>query len=303
LFDGRFRAGVDKITKPVAGVLRSTGLAPDHLTLLGLVLAVPAAWAIATGRLGLGLGLLIGSAVPDLLDGALAKASGRASIRGAFFDSVADRVTDALILSALAWYLSDSHSGHIFILPVAILGVSLLVSYERAKAESLGFTAKGGLMERAERIVVVCACLAFSVVMIPLLWLMLVLTSATAIQRFVMVWKQANAAGQRPPPADRRVFTRKAGMVDGAAGAGYSPSPMAVRWRAWREANGWTYGERERPRPGSASARWQERRRARQARLARMSGLDRVGLDGAGDEGDRAGAEGLPPRRFGSRRP
>ena len=256
MFDGRFRSGVDKVTKPVAGVLRATGLAPDHLTALGLVLAVPAAWAIATGRLGLGLGLLIGSAVPDLLDGALAKASGRASVRGAFFDSVADRVTDALVLSALAWYLQDTHRGHIFMLPVAVLGVSLLVSYERAKAESLGFTAKGGLMERAERIVVLCATLAFSVIMIPLLWLMLALTATTAIQRFVMVWRQANAAGHRPPPAERRMFVRR---------PGYEAMPMSARWRAWREANGWPARPdryRDRARPASASVRWRERRRS-----------------------------------------
>ncbi len=291
MFDGRFRAGVDKVTRPVARVLRATGLAPDHLTALGLILAVPAAWAIATGRLGLGLGLLIGAAVPDLLDGALAKASGRGSVRGAFFDSVADRVTDALILSSLAWYLSDTHRGHIFMLPVAVLGVSLLVSYERAKAESLGYTAKGGLMERAERIVVVCATLAFSFLMIPLLWLMLVLTSATAVQRFVMVWRQANAAGQRPAPAERRVFVRR---------PGYEVTPMSVRWRAWREANGWTarlerseraeraerYGRRARP--GSASTRWQERRQARLSRL----------------QGDRDGAEwGAGHRRPGNQRP
>lgn len=281
MFDGRFRTGVDMVTKPVARALRATGLAPDHLTALGLVLAVPAAWAIATGRLGLGLGLLIGSALPDLLDGALAKASGRASIRGAFFDSVVDRVTDTLILSALAWYLSDTHRGHIFMLPVAVLGVSLLVSYERAKAESLGFSAKGGLMERAERIVVLCATLAFSFMMIPLLWIMLGLTSVTAIQRFVKVWRQANAAGHRPPPPERRVFVRK---------SGFEAAPMSARWRAWREANGWT----PRPssaraggaRPASAAARREARRQARLARLAA--------------DGDRSA---VSPRRGGSRRP
>jgi CDP-diacylglycerol--glycerol-3-phosphate 3-phosphatidyltransferase len=278
LFDGRFRTGVDKVTRPVAKALRATGLAPDHLTALGLILAVPTAWAIATGRLGLGLGLLIGSAVPDLLDGALAKASGRSSVRGAFFDSVVDRVTDALVLSALAWYLQDTHRGHVFMLPVAVLGVSLLVSYERAKAESLGFNAKGGLMERAERIVVLCATLAFSFLMIPLLWAMLVLTAVTALQRFVMVWRQANAAGHRPPPADRRMFVRR-------APAAYEAAPMSARWRAWREANGWVpraerYGDRSRP----AAIRRQERRDARRARLA----------------GDR---EYITRRRSGSRRP
>jgi CDP-diacylglycerol--glycerol-3-phosphate 3-phosphatidyltransferase len=280
MFDGRFRVGVDKVTRPVAGALRATGLAPDHLTALGLTLALPASWAIATGRLGLGLALLIASAVPDLLDGALAKAANRSSIRGAFFDSVADRVTDALILGAFAWYLQDTHRGHIFMLPVAVLGASLLISYERAKAESLGFDAKGGLMERAERIVVICASLAFGFMMIPLLWIMLTLTLVTALQRFVKVWKQANAAGQRPPPAERRVFVRR---------PGYESEPVSVRWRAWREANGWTprnepYG---RTRPGSASARWQERRRVRRTRPVR--------------DGDGA-ALGAGPRR-GSRRP
>jgi CDP-diacylglycerol--glycerol-3-phosphate 3-phosphatidyltransferase len=200
---------------------------PDHLTALGLVLAAPAAWAIATGRLGLGLGLLIGSAVPDLLDGPLAKATGKTSVRGAFFDSVADRVSDALVLGALAWYLQDTHRGHVDMLPVAVLGVSLIISYERAKAESLGFTAKGGLMERAERIVVTCAALAFSFVMVPLLWAMLVLSATTAVQRFAIVWRQANASGQRPPRSPRR---RR---------AGFEALPVSARWRAWREANGW----------------------------------------------------------------
>jgi CDP-diacylglycerol--glycerol-3-phosphate 3-phosphatidyltransferase len=285
VFDGRFRTGVDKCTKPVARALQATGLAPDHLTALGLLLAVPAAWAVATGRLGLGLGLLIGSAVPDLLDGALAKASGRSSVRGAFFDSVVDRVTDALVLSALAWYLEDTRPGHIFMLPVAILGLSLLVSYERAKADSLGFSAKGGLMERAERIIVICATLAFSFMMIPLLWVMLALTAETAVQRFVMVWRQANAAGHRPPPGERKVFIRREDRQ------GYEAAPVSARWRAWREANGWVprpegYGGRSRP--SSASARWQERR---QARLARLTG-DRQGT-----------AAGPGRRRPGSRRP
>jgi CDP-diacylglycerol--glycerol-3-phosphate 3-phosphatidyltransferase len=277
VFDGRFRAGVDQVTRPVGNALKRTGLSPDHFTALGLIMALPTAWAIATGRLGLGLGLLIGSAVPDLLDGALAKASGRASARGAFFDSVADRVTDALVLGAFAWYLLDQRHDHYALLPVAVLGASMVVSYERAKAESLGFTAKGGIMERAERIVVLCAALAFSQFMIPLLWVMFALTTATAVQRFVRVWRQANAAGQRPPPVPRRVFVRRESFE--------SPA-MAARWRAWREANGWEpffsrYGNGARR--GSTASRWHDRR---QARLERR----------------RAG-EGAGWRRSGSRRP
>ena len=99
--------------------MRRTKLSPDHLTALGLVLAVPAAVMIGSGRLFWGLILLIAAAVPDLLDGALAKASGTASVRGAFFDSVADRVTDALVLGGFAWYLQSQHHGHAALLPFA----------------------------------------------------------------------------------------------------------------------------------------------------------------------------------------
>ena len=287
MFDGRFRSGVDRAIKPVGSALRRTGLSPDHLTGLGLLLSLPTAWAIATGRLGLGLALLIASAVPDLLDGALAKASGRASVRGAFFDSVCDRVTDTLVLGAMAWYLMDTHRGHIALLPMGVLGASLLVSYERAKAESLGFSAKGGLMERAERIVVLCAALAFSFIMIPLLWLMLGLTSLTAVQRFVMVWRQANAAGHGPPPAERRVFVRRAPIY---RDSGVEAMAVSARWRAWREANGWApRSERYVNRRGSASLRWHERRQARLARLA-------------AEDADRA-VTGTVRRRPGTRRP
>ena len=224
MFDGRFRMGVDRVVTPVGRALGSTGMSPDHLTVTGLLLSIPAAWAIATGRLGLGLGLFIASAVPDLLDGAVAKAAGRASVRGAFLDSVCDRVTDTLVLGGIAWYLQDRHGGHAFILPMAVLGVSLLISYERAKAESLGLDAKGGLMERAERIVVICVGLAFSSLLVPLLWLMLGLTALTAVQRFVKVWRQASKA-----PA------REAARKKAPAGA-----EIAERWKTWREAAGLT---------------------------------------------------------------
>ena len=80
------------------------------------------------------------------------------------------------------------------LLPYAVMAVSSLISYQRAKAESLGIDAKGGLMERAERIIAICLGLLIPVLLIPILWIMLVLTSITAIQRFVKVWKQAAVA-------------------------------------------------------------------------------------------------------------
>ena len=77
-------------------------------------------------------------------------------------------------------------------LPMAVLATASLISYERAKAELLGYEAKGGLMERAERMVVLGFGLCFEVLLIPVLWIMLALTSATALQRFFKVWRQAS---------------------------------------------------------------------------------------------------------------
>jgi CDP-diacylglycerol--glycerol-3-phosphate 3-phosphatidyltransferase len=198
MFDKRLRPSVEQKLRPVGANLGKSGITADHLTLLGVLMAVGAAFAIANGALRLGFVLVALTAVPDVLDGAVAKASGTASPRGAFFDSVADRITDALLLGGVAWYLEDQHGGHIAILPLAVLALSMLISYERAKAESLGFDARGGLMERAERIIALGVGLLFESVLIPVLWLMLVLTTFTAVQRFLRVWGQATPTRARP---------------------------------------------------------------------------------------------------------
>jgi phosphatidylinositol phosphate synthase len=194
MFDGKFRAPVDKAVKPLGAGLRKTGLTPDHLTVVGLLIGVGAAFAIGAGALRLGLLLVVLAALPDLLDGALAKASGAASPRGAFFDSTIDRITDALLLGGIAWYLASTESAHMTLLPFAVMAVSSLISYQRAKAESLGIEAKGGLMERAERIIAICIGLLFPVLLVPILWIMLALTSVTAVQRFVKVWRAADVS-------------------------------------------------------------------------------------------------------------
>ena len=194
MFDGRFRAPIEKAVRPVGQLLRRTGMSPDHLTILGILFAIAAAFSIAQGALRGGLILVILAALPDMLDGALAKASGSASQRGAFFDSVVDRVTDSLLFGGVAWFFASEKSPHLALLPMAIMGVSSLISYERAKAESLGLYAKGGLMERAERIIVLCVGLLFDSLLTPILWVMLALTVATAIQRFVQVWRQAEVS-------------------------------------------------------------------------------------------------------------
>ena len=207
MFDGKFRTPVDKAVKPVGAALRRTGLTPDHLTVLGLLVGVGAAIAVGAGNLRLGLVLVILAALPDLLDGALAKASDSSSQRGAFFDSTVDRVTDTFLLGGIAWYFATDpqFSGQLAMLPFAIAGVSSLISYQRAKAESLNIDAKGGLMERAERIIAICVGLAFDALLIPILWAMLVLTSITALQRFVKVWQQAAVA----PVTQERIEMRR----------------------------------------------------------------------------------------------
>ncbi|MEM1336073.1 MAG: CDP-alcohol phosphatidyltransferase family protein [Actinomycetota bacterium] len=208
MFDGKFRKPVDAAVKPVGRALeRNRWLTPDHLTVVGLLVGVGAAVAIGAGNLRLGLVLVILAALPDLLDGALAKASGAASQRGAFFDSTVDRVTDSFLLGGIAWYFAtdDQFSGQLAMLPFAIAAVSSLISYQRAKAESLGLDAKGGIMERAERIIAICIGLLFEVLLIPILWIMLALTIVTAVQRFVKIWRQAAVA----PVTQERIEMRR----------------------------------------------------------------------------------------------
>ena len=153
--------------------------------------------------------LVILAALPDLLDGALAKASNTSSQRGAFFDSTVDRVTDALLLGGIAYYFAETRDPRLAVLPFAVSAVSSVISYQRAKAESLGLDAKGGLMERAERIVVLCVGLFLEPwvdgALVWILWGMLVLITITAVQRFVKVWKQAAVA----PVTQARIDLRR----------------------------------------------------------------------------------------------
>lgn len=213
MFDGKFRTGVDRAVKPIGAGLRRTGMSPDHLTVMGLLVAVGAAVAIGAGELRLGLVLVILAALPDLFDGALAKATDTSSQRGAFFDSVIDRVTDALLFGGVAWYFASEESPHMSLLPFAVLGVSSVISYQRAKAESLGLDAKGGLMERAERIILFCLGLLIPPLLIPILWVMLVLTAVTAVQRFVKVWKQADVAPVTRAKIEMRQHRRQSRKV------------------------------------------------------------------------------------------
>ena len=192
VFDGNLRSVVDKVLDPIGVLLWRLKISADALTILGILVAVAGAIVIGRGHMFIGFICLLLTGIPDALDGAVAKAAGTASVRGAFFDSVSDRITDSLLFSGIAWHLATEEPGRIMMLPVALMATAMLVSYQRAKAESLGFDAKGGIMERAERFIVLALGLLFDEILIPVLWVMLVLTGITACQRFVKIWKQAS---------------------------------------------------------------------------------------------------------------
>jgi CDP-diacylglycerol--glycerol-3-phosphate 3-phosphatidyltransferase len=221
MFDGRWRGAVDRSTRPVGTALHRRGITADVLTATGLISATATAVAVASGHLHIAIILLIVTGLHDLLDGPVAKAAGTASVRGAFFDSVTDRVADAVLMGGVAWYLIGRHEGHLAVLPLAVLGVTALVSYERAKAESLGLQAKGGLMERAERMILLGVAFIDSAFLVPVLWVMLGLISVTAIARFIKVW---NAASGKDEVIRRRLEAWRMERVDS--------------FRTWREGLG-----------------------------------------------------------------
>ena len=203
MFDGRLRSQVDAAVKPIGVSIKKLGVTADMLTAAGIVMAVGAAVAIGSGALRLGFVLLILTGLPDLLDGAVAKAWGKTSQRGAFFDSVSDRLTDGLLFGGIAYYLAASgEAPWVVMLPVAGYVTASIVSYIRAKADALGFDASGGIVERAERFILLAIGLLFEPLLLVVLALIIVLNLITAGQRFVKVWGQATR--QTPALSDRR---------------------------------------------------------------------------------------------------
>ena len=159
----------------------------------------------------------------DLLDGLIARAKGTSSKWGAFLDSSSDRVADSAIFGSIAiWYAGDGKSLQLAAAAIYALAAGGIISYVKARAESLGFQARGGLMERAERLVLIGVGLAFDI-LVPVLWIMLVLTAITALQRFVKVWRQATP--QRPR---RTRHHRGSGTEEPRAGS------LAQWWAAHR---------------------------------------------------------------------
>ncbi len=216
MFDGNFRTTVDKATTPIGRGLHRAGVSPDAITGVGVLMAGACGVAIGLGQFPLAVLLLALTGLPDALDGAVAKAAGSSGPRGAYLDSVSDRLSDGLLFAGAAWYLAGTDNPRMAMLPFGLFIAASLVSYQRAKAESLGFDAKGGLMERAERFLALGFGLLFSAIFVEVLWVMFALTIFTAITRFLKVWRQATAARGLPvtsrlgsPAAARRARRRQ----------------------------------------------------------------------------------------------
>lgn len=200
MLDSKARKVFGGLANGVGTTLGRMGVTADAVTTLGLVLTGIAAWAVATGRPVLGGWILVVGSILDFVDGAIARATGSTRPFGAFLDSVSDRVSDAAITGAIAYAaftgtvewptFAEPWANYVGANAIILLGLSMLVSYQRAKAESLGFTAHVGIAERAERLIALMFGLVFGWVgwIVPVL---AAVTGFTAVQRFVHVARQA----------------------------------------------------------------------------------------------------------------
>jgi CDP-diacylglycerol--glycerol-3-phosphate 3-phosphatidyltransferase len=183
-----------QITDPIVLVLARLGISPNHLTLLGFIGNVGAAALAARGQfLPAGIVMLVASAL-DLLDGALARATGRATRFGAIFDSVLDRLSEAAVLAGLAFYYAGRGDREEIILCVAALTGSILVSYVRARAQGEGFDLREGWFTRAERVILLSGGLIIHLVRIAL-WILAIMANLTALQRMYAVWERFRGEG------------------------------------------------------------------------------------------------------------
>jgi CDP-diacylglycerol--glycerol-3-phosphate 3-phosphatidyltransferase len=187
---------------PVARLLLRWNVSPDAVTVVGtLGVVVAALWFFPQGHLLVGVLVITAFVFSDLLDGTMARLSGRTSTWGAFLDSTLDRMGDSAIFGGLLlYYAYNVESEALTALTLYCLVTGWLTSYTRARAESLGFEAKVGIAARADRLVAVLVAAGFSEIFdFPLLleavlWLLAVASSVTVVQRILVVRRQARAA-------------------------------------------------------------------------------------------------------------
>jgi CDP-diacylglycerol--glycerol-3-phosphate 3-phosphatidyltransferase len=184
----------------VGSALFRLGLTPNILTVTGVILNLGVALVIAFGDPRLGGVLLLVASAFDMLDGAVARASGLTSRFGGFLDSTLDRYSEVLVFGGVLIYMLDTDDAELGAILVFLASVgALLISYARARAEAAGYKASVGLVARPERVIALALGLLIGQ---PLwaLWFLAIATHLTALTRIVHVWR-ASLAESSPDPA------------------------------------------------------------------------------------------------------
>lgn len=202
--------GYLRLIDPIADYLVRRRVNPNSITTFGTLCTVAGGVIYATGHISIA-GWVIGlTALFDVLDGTVARRTGRSTAFGAFYDSTLDRVADGAVLAGLTvFYATSAEHGSVPMVIVALAGIvgTFLVSYTRARAESLGIDAKVGIMQRPERVTLLSAPQAFfglalnGWVLIAIVALLTVTAWITAVQRIVFVHRALGSSAEGPRAA------------------------------------------------------------------------------------------------------
>jgi CDP-diacylglycerol--glycerol-3-phosphate 3-phosphatidyltransferase len=185
-----YKASLTRLGDPVARALLRAHVRPNHLTMLGLGVSIVAAGAFAQGRLRVGAVLLALAGLFDFFDGSLARLANSVSAFGAFLDSVADRYSDLVVLlGVVLYYHRAADTTGVFLTMVALVG-TIMTSYTKARAQSIGVACEIGLIERPERLIVLIAGATFNL-LTPAMIALAVLTNLTALQRILYMRRAA----------------------------------------------------------------------------------------------------------------
>lgn len=184
----RFPGLVTAVVGPLGRGLVRLGIGPNALTTLGLLLTAVAAVAVGLGEPLIGGLLFFLGGSMDALDGSVARASGRSTPFGGFYDSVSDRLSDGMILAGIAW--SVAGDPRLLGLTLVALVTAEVTSYVRARAESIDLECEVGILERAERGLLILLGLLVAAAFEPVLWVLAIGGAVTVVQRVHHVWCQ-----------------------------------------------------------------------------------------------------------------
>jgi CDP-diacylglycerol---glycerol-3-phosphate 3-phosphatidyltransferase len=196
-FTGAIGTGSKWLLDKIVGVLAATGVNPNFLTFLGLVVNFVAAANFALGHFRIAAVIIFCAGFLDILDGPVARRQNRVTAFGAFYDSTLDRYADmALYMGLLVYYSVSGRTPYVVLAAVATAG-SVMVSYARARAESLIPLCKVGFMERPERLVLLIIG-GLTTRMGAVLWVIAVVSTITVIDRIVFTWQETKAGRTIP---------------------------------------------------------------------------------------------------------